>query len=61
MKKILNVTGVKTLSKTQQQNIKGAQSRIITCCGRNKCQITWSGGSFCEPGRCLGSGRCILY
>ncbi|WP_103067978.1 hypothetical protein [Aquimarina sediminis] len=61
MKKILELTGVQALSKGQQQNIKGAQSRAITCCGSGKCRISWGGGSFCEAGHCLPSGYCILY
>ncbi|WP_438711834.1 hypothetical protein ACSTS3_04605 [Aquimarina muelleri] len=63
MKKILELTGVQTLSKSQQQNIKGAQSRFITCCGfnRNKCRVSWSGSNSCEPGYCLPTGYCILY
>jgi hypothetical protein len=60
MKNILNLTGVQKLSKQQQQNIKGAMSSI-SCCGRNKCRISYAGGSFCEPGRCGAWGQCILY
>ncbi|WP_062055203.1 hypothetical protein [Aquimarina longa] len=60
MKKILNLTGVKTLSKQQQQNIKGARVPV-TCCGRNKCRISFGNETYCEPGHCLSSGYCILY
>lgn len=60
MKKILNVTGVQKLSKIEQGSIKGAGTSI-SCCGSNKCRISFPGGSFCEPGRCLQWGGCILY
>ncbi|MDH7444036.1 hypothetical protein [Aquimarina sp. 2201CG14-23] len=62
MKKILDLTGVKTLSKGEQRSIKGAMTSI-TCCGSNRCRISFPGGSFCEPGRCnpWGWGGCILY
>ncbi len=62
MKKILSLKGVQELSKEQQRQIKGAMTSI-TCCGRNRCRISYAGGSFCEPGRCLGGvyNRCILY
>ncbi len=58
MKKILEVTGVQKLSREQQGQIKGA--RFSGCCSANKCRVSWSGGSFCEPGRCSWSG-CIFY
>ncbi|MBG6132636.1 hypothetical protein IWQ47_003861 [Aquimarina sp. EL_43] len=60
MKNILELTGVQKLSKQQQRNIKGAMASI-SCCGRNKCRISYAGGSFCEPGRCNRWGQCILY
>ncbi|WP_271768146.1 hypothetical protein [Aquimarina algiphila] len=59
MKKILNLTGVQKLSKEQQGQIKGAIG--IGCCGSNKCRVSFPGGSFCEPGRCLPYGGCIFY
>ncbi|WP_152537330.1 hypothetical protein [Aquimarina pacifica] len=62
MKKILNLSGVRELSKRQQQQIKGS-AIYISCCGTNQCRITLSSGaSFCEPGRCNRFGSsCILY
>ena len=62
MKKLLDVTGVKTLSKKEQQTIKGMMT-YISCCGGNKCRISYPGGSFCEPGYCdpYAWGTCLLY
>jgi len=66
MKKILELNGVQTLTKGQQRSIKGAGT-IISCCssnprgGGNRCRITSGNISFCEPGRCIGNNRCILY
>ncbi len=58
MKKILELTGVQKLTREQQGMIKGA--RFNGCCSRNRCRLTWSGGSFCEPGRCR-PGSCLFY
>ena len=58
MKKILELTGVQTLSKAQQRQIKGAM--FSGCCSPNRCRVSWAGGSFCEPGRCSYRG-CIFY
>ena len=60
MKKILTIKDVKKLSRTEQKSINGAGTSI-TCCGNNRCRISYPGGSFCEPGRCLSWGGCILY
>ncbi len=60
MKNILKLNGVKELSKETQSQLRGAGS-FISCCGGNKCRISFPGGSFCEPGRCLQWGGCILY
>lgn len=60
MKNILELTGVQKLTKQQQRNIKGAIASI-SCCGRNKCRISYAGGSFCEPGRCTSNGGCIIF
>ncbi len=60
MKKILNLTGVQKLSREQQGAINGSRG-YISCCGNNKCRISFPGGSFCEPGRCTQWGGCILY
>ncbi|MDH7444037.1 hypothetical protein [Aquimarina sp. 2201CG14-23] len=60
MKKILELKGVQELSKEEQRSVKGAWGNV-SCCGRNKCRISFPGGSFCEPGRCLDWGGCILY
>ncbi len=58
MKKILELTGVQKLSKEQQEQIKGAMGRV-TCCGSNKCRISFPGGSFCDYGYCQPNGNCI--
>ncbi|WP_281990761.1 hypothetical protein [Aquimarina aggregata] len=68
MKKILKLTGVQELSKTQQKQIKGRIGHI-SCChpnprgGGRDCRISLPGGaSFCEPGRCRQyGGGCIFY
>ncbi|AXT59146.1 hypothetical protein D1816_01865 [Aquimarina sp. AD10] len=60
MKKILALKGVEVLSKKQKQQIKGAIG--IGCCPSGRgCLISFPGGSFCEPGRCLPYGGCIFY
>lgn len=56
MKNILELTGIKMLSKEQKQNIKGSWRRV-TCCGHNKCRI--AGTSFCDYGYCQSNGNCI--
>ncbi|PKV51861.1 hypothetical protein ATE84_3961 [Aquimarina sp. MAR_2010_214] len=61
MKSILNLTGVKKLSKEQQQDITGSSMRWPRCCPTGRgCLVTWSGGSFCEPGYCRSNGYCIF-
>ncbi len=61
MNKILNLEGIKKLSKKEQRHVIGSARTTISCCGRSKCRISYPGGSFCEPGRCDDFGRCILY
>lgn len=64
MKSILNLTGVKRLSKEQQSEIKGNSGVYISCCPTGRgCQISFPGGSFCEPGFCNNDiyNSCILY
>ncbi|MDY8135358.1 hypothetical protein [Aquimarina sp. 2201CG5-10] len=63
MKKILNLTGVEKLSREEQSQIKGSRAWISCCPTGRGCQISFPGGSFCEPGYCdpYRPGRCILY
>ncbi|RZS93538.1 hypothetical protein [Aquimarina brevivitae] len=64
MKKILDLKGVQTLSRGELKSIKGAWGSISCCTSGRGCQISFPGGSFCEPGYCdsrWGYGRCILY
>ncbi len=63
MKKILELKGVQELSKGAQRSIKGAMTSITCCPTGRGCQISYPGGSFCEPGRCnpWGWGGCMLY
>ncbi len=63
MKKILNLSGVQKLSKQEQRQLKGGRTSISCCPTGRGCQISFPGGSFCEPGRCnpFGWGGCILY
>ncbi len=59
MKKILELTGVQKLNRSQQSSIRGA-FRQRGCCSNSECRIG-PGGRFCEPGRCV-RGLCqILY
>ncbi len=63
MKRILNVTGVKTLSKQEQGKISGAGCCGCVQRGRNCCNLN-PGGEFCAPGRCTGiggSGGCLFF
>ncbi|MEB3347967.1 hypothetical protein U6A24_21005 [Aquimarina gracilis] len=63
MKKILELKGVQKLNREQQQKIKGAWGNVSCCPSGRGCQISFPGGSFCEPGYCdrYRPGRCILY
>ncbi|GAA4273772.1 hypothetical protein U6A24_02455 [Aquimarina gracilis] len=63
MKSILDLKGVKNLSKKEQQNIAGAAGygciqRGRKCCNQNP------GGEFCAIGRCTGvggNGGCLFF
>ncbi len=59
MKKILELNGVQKLSRKEQVKINGAG--FGGCCSPNQCRVSFPGGSFCEPGRCLSWGGCIFY
>ncbi len=64
MKKILELKGIQELTKGQQRSIKGAWGNVSCCSSGRGCQISFPGGSFCEPGYCDPYGwgnRCILY
>ena len=63
MKKILDLTGIKKLTKEEQGTIKGAW-RNPTCCPTGRgCLISFGDQSYCETGYCdsYNWGRCILY
>ncbi|WP_062055205.1 hypothetical protein [Aquimarina longa] len=60
MKKILNLTGVKKLSKETQREIKGAGRPRVYCGGRRRCCIRYSNGhEFCDYGYCRPNGSCM--
>lgn len=63
MKKILDLEGVQKLSRAEQGSIKGAGTSISCCPTGRGCQISFPGGSFCEPGYCdrWRPWVCILY
>lgn len=63
MKKILDLKGVQTLNRSELKSIKGAMASITCCPTGRGCQISYPGGSFCEPGYCDSrwGNRCILY
>ncbi|MDY8135356.1 hypothetical protein [Aquimarina sp. 2201CG5-10] len=57
MKKILDLNGIKKLSREEQKEIKGlAGSRGICCPSGRGCLIA----GYCEPGICYGWGRCAF-
>ncbi len=58
MKKILNLTGVKELSKEQQKQVRGASFRATCCPSGSGCLVHWGGQPSCEPGYCDRWGRC---
>ncbi|WP_062055206.1 hypothetical protein [Aquimarina longa] len=62
MKKILNLNGIKELSKNEQKQINGsAFYGRATCCPSGRgCLISFGNQSFCEPGYCDRWGRCIF-
>ncbi|WP_298548881.1 hypothetical protein [uncultured Aquimarina sp.] len=60
MKKILDLQGIQKLSKGEQRSIKGAWGNVSCCPSGRGCQISFPGGSFCEPGYCNGWRGCIL-
>ncbi|WP_459209851.1 hypothetical protein [Aquimarina rhabdastrellae] len=62
MKKILNLKGIKTLNRDEQQQIKGAWGRVSCCPTGRGCLIAFGNETFCEPGYCDSRrGTCIFY
>ncbi len=62
MKKILDLKGIKTLSRNEQQHIKGAWGRVSCCPTGRGCRLNFGGEIHCEPGYCDSRrGTCILY
>ncbi|WP_459209852.1 hypothetical protein [Aquimarina rhabdastrellae] len=63
MKKILNLKGIKTLNRDEQQQIKGAWGRVSCCPSGRGCLLGYYNGEpFCEPGYCdRRRGTCIIY
>ncbi len=58
MKTILNLKGVKNLTKKEQQEISGANaSNRPWCGGRNLCCMYIGPRLFCDSGRCQPNGR----
>ncbi len=64
MKNILNLKGIKTLSKKEQKEVTGSIRRYpCTQMGRICCSNS-PGGGICDFGVCVGfagSGGCIWY
>ncbi|WP_378187930.1 hypothetical protein ACE939_05915 [Aquimarina sp. W85] len=60
MKTILNLDGVKNLSKKEQRQVFGAaRSR---CWQRGaQCCVSTASGDFCDAGRCNSNGYCLYY
>lgn len=60
MKKILNLSGIKKLTKEDQQQIKGSTERRFVYCGspRMCCQM-FNEFEFCDFGYCQPNGQCI--
>ncbi len=57
MKKIINLTHVKRLSKEQQQEITGANFNRPYCGPPGQCCVNLpNGGRFCDYGYCLSNG-----
>ncbi|WP_131248807.1 hypothetical protein [Aquimarina atlantica] len=64
MKNILNLAGVRKLSKNQQLHIKGSGPSLpptIKCCSSGDGCTMDNNQSLCIPGRCDRRGGCILF
>ncbi|WP_109301266.1 hypothetical protein [Aquimarina sp. AU474] len=60
MKKILGLTGIQTISKQEQQGIKGSWGRRVYCGAPNMCCTRLpNGGEWCDFGYCQSNGNCI--
>ncbi len=61
MKKIFEVTGVRTLNREQQKQIKGA-IRNNGCCNSQQCRVRLSDNTFgCEFSLCINGFCQYLY
>lgn len=59
MKSVLNLKGVKSLSKKEQGQVFGAARSRCWQSG-SQCCVSTSHGEFCEAGRC-NNGYCLYY
>jgi len=60
MKKILNLTGIKKLTKEDQQQIKGSSGQPNVYCGPPRmCCVMVYGIEWCDFGYCQDFGRCV--